>query len=350
MKYLYLIPFLLLFSCGGDDDFTPPPVSGNGSSNDWLIPPSQVFDGGPGKDGIPSVDAPEFNDSDDPEFLSPGALVVGIVDNGVAKAYPHIILDWHEIVNDNIGDNNFAITYCPLTGTAVGWDRQVGNRTTTFGVSGKLYNTNLMPFDRETDSYWSQLRLDCVNGALAGEKINTVPIVETTWDTWRLSYPNSLLMNTNTGFSRNYGQYPYGDYKTNHNNIIFPVDNLDNRLPAKERALTVITEDASKVYSIEAFDQLKVIEDQVGGENIVVIGSKSQNFMVAYKTGDLSGFQPVIGELPIIAQDATGQKISLTGEIVTGPRQGQQLETIETIIGYYFAMAAFYPELEIYEE
>jgi hypothetical protein len=347
MKYLYLLSLLVLFACGGDDDLTP--ATGN-SNNEWLIPPSQVFDGGPGKDGIPSVDDPEFNNTDDPQFLIPGALVVGIVDNGIAKAYPHIILDWHEIVNDNIGDNNFAITYCPLTGTAVGWDRQVGNRTTTFGVSGKLYNTNLMPFDRETDSYWSQLRLDCVNGSLVGEKINTVPVVETTWSTWRTCYPNSLLMNTNTGFSRNYGQYPYGDYKTNNDNIIFPVDNLDSRLPAKERVLTVITEDASKVYSIETFDEFKVIEDQVGRENIVVIGSKQQNFMVAYKTGDLSGFQPVVGELPVIAQDGSGQKITLTGEIITGPQAGQQLESTESIIGYYFAMAAFYPEVEIYEE
>ena len=155
------------------------------------------------------------------------------------------------IVNDNIGDNNFAITYCPLTGTAVGWNRQVGNRLTTFGVSGKLYNTNLMPYDRESDSYWSQLRLDCVNGSLVGSTINTVPIVETSWQTWRSSYPNSLLMNTNTGFSRNYGNFPYGDYKTNHNNIIFPVNNFDRRLPAKERVLTVITEEESRAYSIE---------------------------------------------------------------------------------------------------
>ena len=338
MKILYFIPLVFLFACGSNQN----------SNFDWEIPPSEVFDGGVGKDGIPSVDSPRFNEPGS-QNLGDSELVVGILEDGVAKAYPHEILDWHEIVNDNVGESMFAITYCPLTGTAVGWDRQIGERTTTFGVSGKLYNTNLMPYDRETDSYWSQLRLDCVNGELIGTKINTIPIVETSWETWRASYPNTLLMNRNTGINRNYDVYPYDDYITNNDRIFFPVNNEDNRLPAKERVLTVITNEASRAYSINLFDEFQVFEDQVGTRNLMVAGSKSQNLMVAYDASGLTGFTPVANALPVIAEDDAGHQITLTGEIVSGPRQGQKLEPVESIIGYFFAMAAFYPELDIYE-
>lgn len=338
MKILYFIPLVFLFACGSNQN----------SNFDWEIPPSEVFDGGVGKDGIPSVDSPRFNEPGS-QNLGDSELVVGILEDGVAKAYPHEILDWHEIVNDNVGESMFAITYCPLTGTAVGWDRQIGERTTTFGVSGKLYNTNLMPYDRETDSYWSQLRLDCVNGELIGTKINTIPIVETSWETWRASYPNTLLMNRNTGINRNYDVYPYDDYITNNDRIFFPVNNIDNRLPAKERVLTVITAGGSRAYSINVFDEFKVLEDQVGTRSLFVAGSKSQNFMVAYDASGLTGFTPVVDALPVIAEDNSGNQITLTGDIVSGPRQGQKLEPVEAIIGYYFAMAAFYPEIEIYQ-
>ena len=121
-----------------------------------------------------------------------------------------------------------------MTGTGIGWDRMIEGQETEFGVSGLIYNTNLMPYDRRTNSTWSQQRLDCVNGELRGTRINTYSFVETTWATLKAFYPDAEVLTTQTGFSRNYGNYPYDDYRTS-SATIFPVTNIDSRLhPKKE--------------------------------------------------------------------------------------------------------------------
>ncbi len=339
MKNLLFLTILLLFGCNKDD---------NQAQTDWLIPFDEVLDGGPGKDGIPSVDAPQFDNVSDISFLNDNDLVIGMFHNGVSKAYPHQILDWHEIVNDDLSDISYALTYCPLTGTGIAWDRVIDGSKTSFGVSGKLYNTNLMPYDRATDSYWSQIRLDCVNGTQINKVINTYPIIETTWSTWKAAYPNSEVMNLTTGSNRNYGSYPYGDYRTNHSNIIFPVSNTDDRLPAKERALIVMGDQTKKVYSIELFAEDRAIEDTIDGTTIIVIGSKSKNFIVAYEKGNLTEVVAVTDQLPTIATDTNGNRINLDGTIESGPLQDVQLTTFNSFIGYFFALGAFY-EVEIYE-
>ena len=344
--YLYLIIGLGLATftaCSDDDSFETTP------NGEWLIPIGQVFDGGPGKDGIPSVDDPSFASVESSSFLDPSNLVVGIVNNGSAKAYAHRILDWHEIVNDDLEGINYALTYCPLTGTAVAWDREINNTITTFGVSGKLYNTNLMPYDRATDSYWSQMRLDCVTGDLIDTRINTFPVIETTWETWQEMYPDSEIMTRETGFDRNYNAYPYGDYRTNNNNIIFPVSSLDNRLPAKDRVLAVLTDSRKKVYPIEEFGDGLAVMEGFGADEVIVLGSDSRNFLVAYKNSGLENVTFFDGPGPIVAEDSNGNKISISGEVVEGPLAGTQLAAVESILGYYFSLAAFYPDMEIME-
>ncbi len=341
MKNLLFLVMLALLGCSKDDN--------NGSSADWLIPSDEVVDGGPGKDGIPSIENPQFDIATDNTYLNDQDLVVGIVHDGAAKAYPHRILDWHEIVNDNLSGVNYALTYCPLTGTGIAWNREVNGTTTTFGVSGKLYNTNLLPYDRATDSYWSQIRLDCVNGENINTVIETVPVIETTWATWKAAYPNSSVMNLSTGFNRNYSAYPYGDYRTNHNNFLFSVSPMDDRLPAKERALIVISDQTQRVYSIELFDDRRVIEDNIDGVDIIVMGSKQDNYIVAYEKGSLSQVTTATSQgLPIVATAQNGNTIALDGTVVNGPLQGTQLKAMNSFIGYYFSLAAFY-DVEIYE-
>lgn len=342
MKYLFLISLTFLLACGSDDS---EPIQ----SKDWLIPQAQVLDGGPGKDGIPSVDSPNFSSISDIDFLTDTDLVIGMVRNGIAKAYPHPILDWHEIVNDEIAGAKYALTYCPLTGTATAWDRVINGEETTFGVSGKLYNTNLIPYDRLTDSYWSQIRLDCVNGELSGTEIELYPIIETNWRTWKEAFPSSLVQNTDTGFSRNYQSYPYGDYRTNNDNIIFPVTPSDSRLPAKERVLGLLGETVNRVYSIESFTDNIAIEDNFDGKEILVIGSKKDNYVVAYEKSVLENVQALVDELPAIAEDSNGNRIDLSGKIISGPMSGEKLEPVTGFMGYYFSLAAFYPGIEIYE-
>ncbi len=340
---LLVLGSILVTSCNKESN-----TQGQNNSQEWLIPSNEVQDGGPGKDGIPSIDNPQFTAVSAVNYLSDNDLVVGIVYDGQAVAYPHPILDWHEIVNDEISDKKIALTYCPLTGTAIAWDRTINGNTTTFGVSGKLYNSNLIPYDRATDSNWSQIGLNCVNGSLINTVAETIPVIETTWETWKTMYPDANILNTNTGFNRNYGQYPYGDYITNHNRLIFPIAPSDNRLPSKERVLGVLTSDVNRVYSINEFENARIIFDTVGDENLIIIGSKADNFMVAFHNPNNNDWTINLTNLPIIATDSAGNQLDVSGQIVAGPMAGSQLDSPTSFIGYWFSFGAFYPDIEIY--
>ncbi len=335
--YLLFLGLITVTSCQ-DNDRTDDP-------QDWTIPSDEIFDGGPGKDGIPSIDQPMYTPGTVVDYLEDDDLIVGVINNGIPKAYPHFILDWHEIVNDRVGDVRLAVTYCPLTGTAIGWNRIIDGEETQFGVSGKLYNTNLIPYDRMTDSYWSQIGLECVNGDLLSRQVETYPVIETSWKTWNEAYPNSFVLNTETGFDRSYGVYPYGDYITNDDKLFFPVEPFDERLPAKERVLGVIDGGVQIAYSIELFANDRLIQD---GDRLV-FGSKESNFIVAYNNSlGLQDIEMLNGELPHIAKDADGNMIGLDGRIMEGPMAGSALEAINSFIGYWFSFGAFYPGIEIY--
>ncbi len=256
MKSIYfsiLLVFLwTIMACESEPDTRPSLGGGSNLTNDgtWSIPIDEVHDGGPGKDGIPALEFPIMIQAPNASYLADFDLIVGYKSNDEIRAYPHQILDWHEIINDGTKNENFAITYCPLTGTAIGWNRDIGNTTTTFGVSGLLYNTNLIPYDRFSGSNWSQIGLECVNGGLKGEKADVIQVIETTWGNWRNMYPETKVTSINTGHSRSYGTYPYGDYKTNHSFFIFPVSPKDDRLSSKQRVLGVIDNNSVKVYNL----------------------------------------------------------------------------------------------------
>ena len=319
----------------------------------WLVPNDEVRDGGPGKDGIPSIDSPEFASVMETNYLVDEDLIIGIKIGNEIRGYTHEVLDYHEIVNDEIGSDQFAVTYCPLTGTAIGWDRVINGRATTFGVSGLLYNSNLIPYDRATDSNWSQMRLDCVNGELINTNIDTYPLIETDWLTWQKFFPDSKVITTNTGFSRNYGQYPYGGYKDSER-LIFDVSPMDDRLSAKERVLGVIVNDVAKVYRFDTFssDPVVIVEDEFEGQQYIVVGSKRDNYMVAYRNtidGQLLQFTPIQNNRHMLMEDNEGNQWNIFGEAISGPRQGQQLEAMVNYIGYWFSLGAFYPGAEIFE-
>ncbi len=221
--------------------------------NGWLVPSNEVRSGGVGRDGIPAVGNPQFESVSSVDFLENNDLVVAFRSGNKVKAYPHDVLDWHEIVNDSFDNLYFSIVYCPLTGTATIWDRTIDGKTTTFGVSGLLYNTNIVPYDRETSSNWSQLFDRSINGTNSGKRPKNYMPLETTWATFKALYPNAEVMNTNTGFNRSYGFYPYGDYKTSQS-LIFPVKYDDDRLHPKERVHALIVNGEAKAYKFENFD------------------------------------------------------------------------------------------------
>jgi len=362
MKTIYIILTAAIFalsSCSEDNTTESTGMSTrntetpgeNMNDDNWLIPVEEVRDGGPGKDGIPAIDNPKFINAGDADYLNDDDLVLGFVDGDEVRAYPHTILDWHEIVNDDTPNHSLAVIYCPLTGTGIGWDRNIGGKKTTFGVSGLLYNSNIIPYDRETDSNWSQLLLKSVNGKLAGTRPVIHNLVETSWKTWKTMYPDTKVLSLNTGYNRNYGQYPYGTYKTNES-ILFPVSNSDSRIHLKERVLAVIENDKTIAFR---FDQLETNEHLItvlfNDKQLVVTGDKQLNLMIAFDSkltdGTILDFQYLNNQLPNILTDNEGNVWDIFGRAVEGPRKGEALLPVTQMMGYWFAFAAFYPEIEL---
>lgn len=353
IRFILSLLTLSVFVFQGCTDDTINDNQGGNGNDTWLIPFDQVLDGGPGKDGIPSLQNPEFINAGEATYLEDDDLVLGFIDGEDIRAYPHPILDWHEIVNDDFDNLSLAVIYCPLTGTGIGWDRFVNETKTTFGVSGLLYNANVIPYDRETDSNWSQLLLKSVNGQLTGTPTHSYNLLETTWGTWKNSYPSTKVLSTNTGYNRNYNRYPYGTYKTN-NDLIFPVNNTDDRLHKKERVLALIHEESVRAYRFESFESsLSLIYDEFLTEKLVIVGSDNLNFMVAFHReladGTLLEFESVQDELPVILSDQEGNRWDAFGRAISGPREGEHLQQLTQMMGYWFSFAAFYPGISIYD-
>lgn len=364
---VYLFAFILvLLNCSASNDessvqsFNNDSGNGNGNnddgntSQDWLIPISQVFDGGPGKDGIPSIDHPNFVNANSTEanYLSDDDLVVGIVIGNEIKAYPHIILDWHEIVNDIVDGQRVTISYCPLTGTAFGWESSSNGQFSTFGVSGLLYNTNLILYDRNTESNWSQIKLQCVNGSQIGDVPTPINIVETDWLTWKTNFPDTKVLSLNTGFTRNYGFYPYGSYITNNDFLLFPVSPLNTALPSKERvhAIIDVNNETSKIYRFSHFINGNLINEINNGNEYLIVGKG--NLINSFKlTTDYANleFNLIPNSSEVLFNDNEGNIWNIFGKAIEGPRAGEELPSSNSVMSYWFAIAAFYPDPEIFE-
>ena len=347
MKKLFFLVVcgFILFSCsssstGGANDGGP---EGGETATEWSIPRSEVFDGGPGKDGIPALENPNFVSAQNVSVLLDTDLVLGFKNGEDVRAYQHIILDWHEIINDNIGDASLAITYCPLTGTGIGWNRVINGKETTFGVSGLLYNTNLIPFDRETNSNWAQILNTAVNGSLDGKEIDLIMLVETNWKTWKTLYPNTKVVGLNTGFSRTYGISPYGDYNTNNNRFLFPVPK-DNRLPSKDKIHAIISNNKAKAYQFKDFVTNHIFKDVFQENNYLLVGN--ENFIVSFEltTAEVALDYDYVydGTSDVVLQDSIGNQINIFGEIVAGPDTGARLQASASFMAFWFSIPAFY--------
>lgn len=348
MKKSIILLFGLFLACSSSsetiviDDSQPVGGQDNPTNLQWSIPRSEVLDGGPGKDGIPALVNPELVPIGSIDFLSDDDLVIGFKNGDDVRAYPHAILDWHEIINDNLGDVSVAVTYCPLTGTGIGWSRMLDGEETTFGVSGLLYNTNLIPYDRATGSNWSQILNEAVNGPLIGTLAETITLFETNWKTWKTLYPDARIVGRNTGFSRTYGVSPYGDYNTNNDRFLFPVPK-DSRLPSKERVHAILDGDRAKVYRFSSFGSGQILSDVFLGKEYLIVGNA--DFIVSFemptgKTVDDFVYIHSGGEL--LLEDNEGNHWDVFGEALSGPDAGSFMVKSKSMMGMWFSIPAFY--------
>lgn len=231
------------------------------------LPLHAIERGGPPRDGIPAIDRPRFVDA--PRAgLDDVDRVLGLQLNGEARAYPVRILNWHEVVNDRFGARWVAITYCPLCGTGVAFATPASMAGRGFGISGLLYNSDVLLYDRTTESLWSQMMGEAISGPLKGTRLASLPITHTSWADWRRRHPTSLVLSTDTGFDRDYARDPYAGYGRVAQ-LMFEVQHRDTRFHAKEWVLGVEVAGVHKAYPFSVLagqvDARGELLDQVGG-------------------------------------------------------------------------------------
>jgi hypothetical protein len=316
-----------------------------------IVPPEQIVSGGPPPDGIPSIDNPKFiNVLAAEEFLEDSDLVVGLNINGDIRAYPLQILVWHEIVNDKVGGVPVTVTYCPLCFT-----NQVFNRTMNdgqileFGTSGKLYNSNLVMYDRTTKSLWSQAMAQGIVGKLAEVKLERIPFDVAYWKEWKQFYPDSNVLSTDTGSTRPYGADPYGDYYTN-GDVLFPISNSDDRLGLKEIVIGLENKGQYKAFKLQEVEDKKVINDQVIGKPIVLF-SLHQFMVRVYDPvvdGQILEFNYNIRDKGFVDKQ-TRSMWNFEGNAISGHMKGKQLTRIPFDEGFWFEWVAFHPKTGLYD-
>lgn len=284
-----------------------------------LVPAESVLWGGVRRDGIPSIDNPKFIAAKDADFLRDTDRVLGVFRNGIARAYPTRILDRHEIVNDRFDDEAIVVTYCPLcfSGMAFSAPEEFTNEeiavggNLTFGVSGLLFNSDVLLYDRQTGSLWSQIRSEAISGPLQGRKISPIVAAHTTWREWRERHPDSAVLSTANGFRNNYRNSPYKDYQRSRQ-LMFPVNNRNNRYSNKEIVLGINLDGTDKAYPFKELQEndQNSFKDTIDGHSVTVEWSESDKYA------------------RII--DADG-------------------EELPTVIVYWFAWYAFHPETQIFQ-
>lgn len=269
IKYQNLIPLLLLAFMLYTPNSKATSYNGFDVSNS-SIPTNEIHRGGPPRDGIPAIDKPQFLPAEKTKYLKASDRVLGLSRNNISKVYPISIMNWHEIVNDELGDEKIVVTFCPLCGTGVAFSASAGGKTLNFGVSGLLYNSDVLLYDRETESLWSQLLTRAISGPLLNTSLTLVALEHTTWADWRRRHPNTLVLSTNTGYSRDYTRDPYAGYEDSHG-IYFPVSHRDRRFHPKERVLGVEINGVFKAYPFAELSQTNgTIHDELNNKKIII--------------------------------------------------------------------------------
>lgn len=273
------------------------------------VAPDTLLRGGPEKDGIPALRNPAVARSSDAGFLDLDDRVVGVQIGGVSRAYPIRLLNWHEVVNDDLGGVPIAVVYCPLCDSASVIDRRMDGTVLEFGVSGLLHNSNVVLYDRTYQALWSQIGFRALSGPHAGRPLKHLPFTLTTFQDWRKTNPDSTVVTFDTGHPRNYSGNPYAAY-FQRDEIMFPLTRrLDKRLPAKARVLGVQAGAHTRAYPIEKIlaAQRGRVEDTLGGARLV---------FKAMENGGVS--------------------------VLEAPEDARIVHT------FWFAWAAFHPDTELY--
>ncbi len=272
------------------------------------VPKEQIYAGGPLKDEIPTLTDPVPVWGKRINFLGPEDRVLGVLIHGHARAYPIRMLNWHEVVNDVVGGQPIAVTYCPLSGTGMVFNALVDGERMDFGVSGLIYKSGVLFFDRKTESLWSQLKREAVSGHFQGKQLEWLPVVHTSWDEWSKRYPRTDVIGFNQRFERDYFKDPYAEYNKKPH-LLFPIHHQDNRLKKKDWVAGIVIEGQARAYPFIRLPHQQVIEDEFAGQRLQII------------------------------YNGQAESIEIFDE---------ENRLIPAVQAYWFAWSAFYPNTEVY--
>jgi hypothetical protein len=334
----------------------------------------EFLSGGPPRDGIRSIDDPAFIPIEDASvWLAGNEPVIALEINGDARAYPLQILIWHEIVNDVVGEVPVIVTFCPLCNSALVFDRRLNGETYEFGTSGLLRNSDLVMYDRTTESLWQQFTGEGIVGDLVGQQLTFLASSLVSFADFRDAFPEGMVQSQATGFDRAYGINPYAGYDTYDSplsqggNIALLKQEEDRRLPAAERVVTVSSADVGVdvAYPLSILSELVVINDQLGDQDIAVFFSEGTSsalgaelIAIGEDVGATGVFDPNLDEQKltfsqiegVIVDDQTSSIWNVLGQAIEGPLVGKSLEPIVHGDHFWFSWAAFKPDTVIYQE
>lgn len=316
-----------------------------------------IQSGGPPKDGIPPIDRPKYvRVAEGDKFLRANDIVFGLEYRGVIKAYPQKVLVWHEIVNEDVEGEKISMTYCPLTGSTVGFRgrSRVEGAPLTFGTTGKLINSNLLMYDRQTDSQWPQILGVAIAGPNKAVVLEEIPLVWTTWGRWRGKYPQTLVLSTDTGFFRAYGSDPYGSYDRqgtyyDSGGPFFPVMASDPRFPDKHVVVGIKANGARLAIPKMAVARHKVINTNLGGLPLVVLYDDELAAVRVFARRAGTDVLTFRRDGDTLVDDQTRAPWTVTGRCQGGRLAGTQLPILPAYDVMWFAWFSFYPLTEVWE-
>ncbi|MFC5382062.1 DUF3179 domain-containing protein [Aquipuribacter nitratireducens] len=326
-----------------------------------LVDPAAVMSGGPPPDGIPPIDEPRFLAVAEVDFLADDEPVVVLSVDGDTRAYPVQVLTWHEVVNDVVAGRPVVVTYCPLCNTALAFERTVGEKVLGFGTSGRLYLSNLLMYDRQTESLWPQAEGRAVAGVLTGTELDRLPVALLPWEQFRDAFPDALVLSRDTGALRDYGRNPYQGYDDVEASPFLFRGEVDPRLPAMARVVGL--GDPSDPVAVVTDELLArgVVELQVSGEPVLVLGAPGQASALdtpeiadGADVGTTGAFAATLdgrtltlrpGAAPgQFVDDVTGSTWDVQGRAVAGAEAGRQLQRLASTDTFWFSWQSFWPD------
>ena len=329
------------------------------------VPYSEIISGGPPPDGIPPIDDPKFVSLEDADrWLTGQEPVIALEIDGDARAYPLQIMIWHEIVNDVVGDVPVTVTFCPLCNSAIVFDRRLDGVTYDFGTSGNLRSSDLVMWDRQTESWWQQLTGEAIVGELTGKVLTFLPAPIVSWEDFKAVNTDGKVLSRSTGFSRSYGRNPYIGYDKVDNPPFLLLDEPDGRLPPKERVAAVTIGDVDVAFPFSILERERVVNYSVNGRDLTVFfrpGTVSaldrSSIKESRDVGATGVFDPSVDRQKLsfrtdgedIVDNETGSVWNILGEAVEGPLTGKTLAPIVHANHFWFAWGAFKPDTKIYQ-